>query len=73
MENVIKQLVLIFCIFPKTEICPDYISKINLNCEKQIILLMILDEEKEGLWHYLAVKKPAYIIKRDNIMVILIA
>ena len=23
------------------EICPAYISKINLNCEKQIILLMI--------------------------------
>ena len=38
------------------EICLAYISKINLNCEKQIILLMIPNEEKEG-WHYLAVKK----------------
>ena len=39
------------------EICPAYISKINWNCEKQIILLMIPNEQKEGLWHYLAVKK----------------
>ena len=38
------------------EIYPAYISKINTNCEKQIILLMILNEGKEG-WHYLAVKK----------------
>ena len=38
------------------EICLAYISKINFNCEKQIILLMIPNEEKEG-WHYLAVKK----------------
>ena len=36
------------------EICPAYISKINSNCEKQILLLMILNEEKEG-WYYLAV------------------
>ena len=38
------------------EVCPAYISKINLNWKKQIILLMIPNEEKEG-WHYLAVKK----------------
>ena len=38
------------------EICPAYISKINSNCEKQIILLIIPDKEKEG-WHYLTVKK----------------
>ena len=38
------------------EICPGYISKINLNCEKQTILLMIPNEEKQG-WYYLAVKK----------------
>ena len=35
---------------------PAYISKINSNCEKQINLLMIPNEEKEGC-HYLAVKK----------------
>ena len=29
------------------EICPAYISKIDSNCEKQIILLMIPNEEKE--------------------------
>ena len=38
------------------EICPAFISKINSNWEKQIILLMIPNEEKEG-WHCLAVKK----------------
>ena len=37
------------------EIIPAYISKIKLNCEKQIILLMIPNKKKEG-WHYLAVK-----------------
>ena len=37
------------------ELCPTYISKIYSNCEKQIILLMIPNQEKEG-WHYLAVK-----------------
>ena len=31
----------------KTEICPGYISKINLNCEKKIILLMIPNAEKQ--------------------------
>ena len=38
------------------EICPDYISKINSNCEKQVILLVIPNVEKEG-WHYLAVNE----------------
>ena len=37
------------------DICPAYISKINSNGEKQIIILMIPNKEKEG-WHYLAVK-----------------
>ena len=38
------------------EILPAYISKHNSIREKQIILLMVPKEEKEG-WHYLAVKK----------------
>ena len=38
------------------EICPTYISKINSNCEKEIILLMVSSEEKEG-WDYLASKE----------------
>ena len=37
------------------EICPAYISKINSNCDKQIILLIIPKEEKEA-WHYLELK-----------------
>ena len=44
------------------EICQDYSSKINSNCEKQIILLMIPNEEKEG-WHYLAVKKLSTLLR----------
>ena len=36
--------------------CAAYISKNNSNCEKQIILLIIQNEEKEG-WHYLVIKK----------------
>ena len=39
----------------KKKKCPAYISKINSNCEKQTILLIIPNEEKEG-WYYLAVK-----------------
>ena len=35
---------------------PAYISKANSTLEKQIILLMITNKEKEG-WHYLAVTK----------------
>ena len=46
---------IILCIKEK-EIRPTYISKHNLTHEKQIILLMIPNEEKEG-WHYLAVRK----------------
>ena len=47
------------------DICPAYISEINSNGEKQIILLMIPNEEKEG-WHYHVVKKTVCIIKRNN-------
>ena len=46
------------------EICPAYISKIDSNCKRQIILLMFPNEEKEGpeakskgRWHYLALKR----------------
>ena len=38
------------------EIYPAYISKYNSTREKQIIFLMIPNEEKER-WDYLAVKK----------------
>ena len=38
------------------EICPALPFKIDLNCEKQIILLMIPKKDKKG-WHYLPVKK----------------
>ena len=47
------------------EICPAYISKINSNCEKKKILLMIPNEEKE-CWHYLSLKKTICITKRNN-------
>ena len=48
------------------EIWPAYTSIINLNCEKQIILLMIPNKGREG-WHYFAVKKTIYITKKHNI------
>ena len=40
----------------ENKICPAYISKHNSTLEKQIILLIFPNEEKEG-WHYLALKK----------------
>ena len=46
-----KTIVLDILQIKEKEICPDYISKINSNCEKQIILLKIPNEEKEGQ-HY---------------------
>ena len=45
------------------EICPAYISKHNSTREKQIILLMIPNEEEEG-WHYLTVKKLLALLHR---------
>ena len=47
----------------KAKIYPVYVSKHNSNREKQVILLMIPNEEK---WHYLAVKKTFSIIKTNN-------
>ena len=44
------------------EICPPYISKINSNCEKEIILLMISNDEKEG-WHYLTIKRLSTLLR----------
>ena len=54
-ENNNPTIALNVLYFNEMEICPAYIPKINSNCEKEIILLMIPNEEKEG-WHYLAVK-----------------
>ena len=48
LRKIIQQLLLIFCILKKKEIFPAYISKHYSNREKQIILLMIPIEEKEG-------------------------
>ena len=46
------------------EIHPVYISKINLDCEKQIIHLIIPNEKN---WRYLAVKKTVCITKKNNL------
>ena len=45
------------------EIRQAYISKIIWNCKKQIILLMIPNEEKEGQRHYLTVKKLSTLLR----------
>ena len=39
----------------KKEIEPAYTSKYNYKCKKQVILLMITDDNNR--WHYLAVKR----------------
>ena len=49
----------------KEKIYLAYVSKHNLNHEKQVILLMI--SNREGPWHYLAVKKTIGNIKRNNL------
>ena len=41
-----------FCIFNEKERCPAYISKVNSNCEKS---LMITNKEKK-VWYYVAMK-----------------
>ena len=44
----------------KEKIYPAYVSKHNSNREKQVILLMIPNEEK---WHYLAAKKLSELLR----------
>ena len=59
-----------FCMLRKKRY-PDYVSKYNSNCQKQIILLMIPNGER---CHYLAVKKKKKkirIIKRNNDLIIM--
>ena len=63
-RKIIQQLPLIFCILNKKK-SPADIRKINSNCEKQMIILMIPNEEKEG-WCYFAVKKNICIITWNN-------
>ena len=48
----------------KENLSPAYVSKNNSNWEKQVIILII--QNGEGRWHYLATKKSS-IIKRKNI------
>ena len=47
-------------LYAKKKIYPSYVSKHNSNCEKQVILLLI--PNREG-WYYLAVKKPAALLR----------
>ena len=51
-----------FCMLKKKKY-PTYVSKHNSNREKQVIVLMISNEEKR---HYFAVKQTISIIKRNN-------
>ena len=52
LRKIMYQLLLMFCML-KNNIYPAYVSKDNLNREKQITLLMI---PNGGRCHYLAVK-----------------
>ena len=55
LRKIILQLVLLFCMLKKY---PAYVSKHNSNHDKQVILLMIVNEggPKGQRWHYLAIK-----------------
>ena len=64
-------MVLIFFYIKEKEIFPAYISKINSNCEKEKILLIISNEEKED--DITLPQKAIFSIKRDNIIEIFIA
>ena len=56
LRKIIQQLPLNILYIKEKETYPAYISTHKSTREKQIILLMISNEEKEG-WHYLTVKK----------------
>ena len=51
LRKIIEQLLLVFFILKKKEILPSYILKHRLTHEKEISLLIIRNEEKEG-WYY---------------------
>ena len=53
-----------FCMLRKKRY-PDYVSKYNSNCQKQIILLMIPNGER---CHYLAVKKKKKKKKKSELL-----
>ena len=58
-----------FYVLKKKKIYNVFVSKHNSNCEKQVILLMILNGEKREIksegqkWHYLAVKKVSPLLR----------
>ena len=56
MKKSNSTIALKFLYIRKKEECPAYVSKINSSFKKQIISLMISNEEKEE-WRYLAVKE----------------
>ena len=49
-----------FRMLKKKKKYPVYVSKYNLNCEKQVILLMISNEEG---WHYLVENKLSALLR----------
>ena len=49
-----------YVLYNTEEVRHAYKSKRNLNCENQVILLMISDSKK---WHYLVVKKMSALLK----------
>ena len=63
-------MLLIFFHIVEKKICSGFISKINSNCQRQIIILIIPNKEKE-VWHSLAVKKLSTLVRgitlQDNI------
>ena len=62
LRKIIQQMLLIFCIPKKKKYVQLIFHIYNSTREKQLILLMISIEEKEGC-HYLAVKKLSTLLR----------
>ena len=56
LKRITQHFVFNILLTKQKEILPAYISNHNSTCEKQIVPLIIPNEEKEGRY-YLAVKK----------------
>ena len=64
LEKNYLTVALIILYIKEKEMCPVYISKINLDCEKEIILLMIPNDE-EVVWNYHTVKKLSALLRNN--------
>ena len=62
LRKLMSQMLLMFFMLKKKKYIYAYVSKNNLNREKQVILLMISNGEK-GQLHYLALTKLSVLLR----------